>query len=141
METRRLWLWPIDQYGDEVLKLGYIKVLSEAKFESIKIPTNLANYRYQHLISPMYVLFVEVIKTRKNWILKDILDYRQIFKPIEYSDYLKLTELCHVFRSVYQDELETNLLSLVEHLSTVATLKTLDIQYATKQVFQNLGFE
>jgi len=140
MEIRTFWAIPLLTYSDSLLKLSYLKVLTKNKFETLKLPTNLANYRYQHLVSPNYLLNIEVIKTRKNWILKNILEVRTLSKPDTYSDFLKLTELTKILCESFQEDQEVDLLEFVTRYLLEVSLKEANLADFEKEVMIKLGF-
>jgi len=66
MQIRNFLAIVLSHYTDEISHLSYIKVLNENKVETLKLPTSITNYRYQHLLRPNFLLEVEVVKTKKK---------------------------------------------------------------------------
>ena len=91
MEIRQVKGIFVNIFTDTILNLSYGKILTEKRVESLKFPTNLDNYKYKHLIQPHFLLHVEIIKTRKNWIVKSILGHEELSQPKTYDDYVKLS--------------------------------------------------
>jgi hypothetical protein len=142
MEVRNLWILPLNTYTDEVLKLSYLKILTESKFETIKLPTYLAQYRYQHLMTPTNVLYVELIKTKKNWILKNILETKKILETDSYVDYLKFAEVVNIVLKYFQVDMETSLLKVfIEIFNSSPDIQNIDTKQVEEKINICLGFK
>lgn len=124
MEIRQISGIFISHFDDSVLRLTYGKMLTFDTLESIKFPTLLENYKYKHFIRPNYLLNIEIIKTRKNWILKDIISHQEIYKPHQFSDFTDLCELIKLLKENIKEEQKTDALELtVGYLQKVNKIK------------------
>lgn len=141
MEKRDFWSVPLKIYTDEVFNISYIKVLGENIFESIKIPTTLDRCKSRHLLNPNYLLHIEVIKTRKNWIFKNVLEYRQLMKPNSYQDYLKQAQLVNIILKHIHEGEETDLLSWVEDYFKNHILAQIELRAFENELMKQLGFK
>ncbi len=140
MEKRIITCLPLSKTNDEVFKITYLTLLTENSVESIKLPTNFDNYKYSHMIRPDYLLQVEIIKTRKNWILKNILKYEKIQDPCSYNDFLKQSEMVKIIlKNTYQDQ-ETNILPFVVETFQQKALNLINLKNFEQQLSANLGF-
>ncbi len=140
MEKRDLWCVPLKIYTDEVFNISYVKILGEGCFESIKIPTTLEKFKSRHILNPSHLLHVEMIKTRKNWILKNVLEHRQIMQLDTYPDFLKQAQLITVLLKHLYDDQETRLLPwLVEYFEGRA-FGEVEIVKFESELMQQLGF-
>jgi hypothetical protein len=101
----------INFYHDAILGLTYGKILTEESLESVRFPTLLENYKYKHLVEPNCFVEIEVIKTRKNWIVKEIISSRSIYQPRDFQDYMDMCEVIKLTRENIIDEQQTNFLS------------------------------
>ena len=96
MEIRQISGIFIDIYHDSILGLSYGKILTESTLESIRFPTLLDNYKYKYLIEPNQLLQLEVLKTKKNWILRSINHSQVVYQPKDYQDFVVLSDLPYV---------------------------------------------
>ena len=103
----------IETFHDSVLGVSYGKILTDDTLESVKFPTNLENYKYKYVIQPNFVVELELVKTRKNWIVKTILDHKAFFSPQNYTDYVNLSEIIKSLQNNILEEQKTNALEFV----------------------------
>ena len=97
---------PLKISGDQIMRVGYLSFLTKDSVMSIKLPTNVENYRLAHLLQPNYLLDIELVKTKKNWILKSIQKYQNICKLESYKDYTNHAEMIKLVKKFTQEELE-----------------------------------
>ncbi len=140
MEIRNLKAIVLNHYTDDLINVTYLKILTETTVESIKLPTVLSNYRLQHLLRPNFVLDIEVVKTRKNWILKSILHYQSFCHPKTYQCYLKLAEVFSLINKFCYEGQQVDLLSFLINELSLINLETLDITLFELNLLQKLGF-
>lgn len=138
MEIRQVKGIFVNIFTDSVLNLSYGKILTEKKVESLRFPTALDNYKYKHLIQPHYLLHVEIIKTRKNWIVKSVLGHEELYKPETYDDYVKLSEISKILSDNVIDEQDTNILYFI--ITFFKNAKVLNVSDFDKLLQKNLGF-
>jgi hypothetical protein len=140
MQIRQIRGLPLKYYYDDLLHIGYLKFLSLQQVETLKLPTNPTNYKYTHLLAIHYVLNLEVVKTRKNWVLKSILDYHTLFKPTTYLGFVKESELVNLILSYTQEEQETDLGKVLIEVLQDVKIESLDLNDVEKLILNNLGF-
>ncbi len=113
MEIRTIKGVFIETFHDSILGISYGKILTNDTLESVKFPTNLENYKYKYVIQPNFLVEVELVKTRKNWIVKTILNYKTFFEPQDYGDYLNLSEIIKILQKNIMEEQKTNALEFL----------------------------
>jgi hypothetical protein len=138
MEIRQVKGIFVHIFTDTVLNLSYGKILTEKRVESLKFPTNIENYKYKHLIQPHYLLHIEIVKTRKNWIVKSVLGHEELYKPETYDDYVKLSEISKILSGNVIDEQDTNILYFI--VTFFKNSKVLNVSNFDKLLQKNLGF-
>jgi hypothetical protein len=138
MEIRQVKGIFVSYFTDSILGLSYGKILTEKRVESLRFPTSLDNYKHKHLIQPHYLLHIEIVKTKKNWIVKSILGFEELFKPQTYDDFVKLSEISKLLGKNVLDEQSTNILYFfVTYLKNVVNINVADFD---KMLQKNLGF-
>ena len=140
MDLKLIKIVPISIYSDEILNFSYVKVLSEERFETIKLPLKISRYKFQHLLKPINILEVEIVKTRKNWILQNILCSESLFRFKNYVDYTKVPEIQKILLNYFQDGLETDLLNELKKLLDKNELSDINIKNFEEFVQKNMGF-
>jgi hypothetical protein len=140
MELREIWVWPMGFYTDEILKLSYLRVLTKDHIESIKLPTSVSNYRHNHQLNPRYLLKIELIKTRKNWILKSIIEHIELLKPDNYQGLLKLGEMTQILLKHTHTDQEVHILDFIEDTISKGDISTLNLAEFEKKLEGKLGF-
>lgn len=138
MEQREIIGIPLKVINDEIFKVTYVRFLSQTSLETIKLPTNLQDYKFGHLISPNYLLHIEVIKTKKNWILKDVLASERIANPNAYQDFLKQSEVVKLLLEYMREDQEISILPFLQ--TQMSQLTTLDLLTFESQLLEELGF-
>jgi hypothetical protein len=120
MQIRQISGLLLGIFDDEILRVSYAKILTNDKVESVRLPTNVDNYKYKHLLQPNYKLELELIKTRKNWILKSILGYKELYKPNCWDEHLKYCQVITKIKENLIEEQETTTLGFLEkHLENM----------------------
>lgn len=140
MEKRDFWCLPLQTYTDEVFGVTYVRVISQTHYESLKIPVALAKFKFRHLLNPKNLLHVEVIKTRKNWIFKHVLTYREIMTLTSYQDYLKQAELIEILRKHLFHEEPVAILPWLESYFLANPVRTIEPARFENQLMRELGF-
>jgi hypothetical protein len=128
----------LDTFQDTMIKTSYIKVLTTDKIESIRLPSSLENYKYKYLLQPNYLLELELVKTRKNWILKDILSHESFYTPVTFEDYLSFGQLSKSIKENTRDQQQTDILGFV--IEYFRVFPKLNIQHFELRLQQALGF-
>jgi len=140
MQVRNLVAIFLGHYTDEISHLSYIKVLTEKKIETLKLPTSLTNYRYQHLLKPDLLLEVEVVKTKKNWILTGILSYQPYCYPKTYHDHLKLAAIISLINQFCHEGQPTGILDWLTKKFDLSNLEAVDLYIFESELLKQLGF-
>jgi hypothetical protein len=114
----------INYYNDSVLGLTYGKILTEECLESVRFPTLLENYKHKHLVEPNCIVEIEVIKTRKNWIVKEVISSNSIYSPCDFQDYVNMCEVIKLTRDNIIDEQRTGFLShFINYFQNIAKVE------------------
>ena len=138
MEIKQLTGIFLEIYTDTLLNLSYGRILTGQTLVSIKLPTQIDNYKYKHLLQPNQLLEIEIVKTKKNWILKHILRSKEIYKPKDYSDFLVFAECIKLVRQNLREEQTTTALPvLIEYWGRV---ERLDLKQFDHLLQKLLGF-
>jgi hypothetical protein len=138
MEFREIQGIVLKVYTDELFKFSYLKFLTDTTLESIKIPSTLENFKMNHILNPNYMMSIEIIKTRKNWILKNVLEYNRISHPIKYIDFIKQVELTKITLSHIQEDQDVEIFDFVK--TSVEQIHSLDLKEYEKKLLSLLGF-
>lgn len=141
MEKRDFWCLPLKTYTDDIFGVTYVRVISQTHYESLKIPSTLAKFKHQHVLHPQYILHVEVIKTRKNWILKNVLSFKQVMDLRNYQDYLIQAQLVNLLsKHLHEDEPTDILRELTKYLLT-HPIQKIELGSFENFLMSNLGFK
>ena len=142
MEIRQISGIFIDTYHDSILGLSYGKILTESTLESIRFPTLLDNYKYKYLIEPNQLLQLEVIKTKKNWILRSINHSQVVYQPKDYQDFLVFCEAIKFLKSNIMEQQSTSALSCITSYFESVNINNSKINLLAfeKIISQSLGF-
>lgn len=138
MELREIKGIVLRTYSDELFKFTYIKFLTDSTLENIKIPTQIDNFKLNHVLSPNFLLEIEIVKTRKNWILKNILEYTRICDPKRYIDFIKQSEMAKLTLANIEEEQEVEILDFV--IESIKNIESLDLKDYEKKLLTRLGF-
>ena len=124
---------------DTISKVSYIKVLTSDSVESFKLPTNSENYKFGYLLSPKKIVTGELVKTRKNWILTNVLETRDLWQPTSFADYLRLTESINYLSGTLKEGEVTDIFFRIEIYFKTLT-NTLNPKEFEQFLMRNLGF-
>jgi hypothetical protein len=139
MEFREETAIALNHYNDEIFKVSYLRILTSTKIESVKLPTVIDNYKFSHLLNPNYLLGLELIKTKKNWVLRNISSSDRISQPTSYLDFLRQSEIIKLVLEHIREDQEIEILGwLVYILGT--KLDTLDMAKFESELLRRLGF-
>jgi hypothetical protein len=138
MELREEWAIPLSIYSDELFPFSYVRVITPTHYESFKLSTQIESCKFKHLLNPNYTIKCELIKTRKNWILKSILEYKAICHPDAFSDYLKQAEMVKIISEHVTQDQEVEIYDFVaESLGNLTNIKLKEFK---KDISKKLGF-
>jgi len=140
MQERILVGIPISIYKEEIFKFGYLKFLNSQKIESVKISKTQAGQKLSHFLDPRFLLKIELIKTRKNWIFTEVLDCQKIVEFATYKDFYNYSEILKLILKYCPEGEQNQIFSFLIH-----TLKTQNIQHINlhkfeTQLLEKLGF-
>lgn len=138
MEVRCIHGLPLKIYTDSAAGFSYLTFLSSDKVESIRLPVEISLFKQNYLLSPNYMLDLELIKTKKNWVLKDILSSNLILDLKSWNDYLKHSEQTSILLEFLRQEQEVDILPWLKNFWTDQNHKTL--QEFRKELEVKLGF-
>jgi len=100
---------------DALSKVSYIKVLTTDSVEFFKLPTNVDSYKYGFLLSPKKIITGEIVKTKKNWVLRSILTTKDIWDPQNFTDYLSFTQGIKLLAESLKEGEVTNIFYHIEN--------------------------
>lgn len=115
MEIKEITGIPLQIFTDEIFNVSYLRFLTTEKLKVIKLPTNIQNYKLRHLINSNHLLDVELVKTKKNWILKSINSHKKLCQLEEYNDYLKHSEITNLLIKYIKEEQHVDILEFLIH--------------------------
>jgi hypothetical protein len=138
MEIRQVHGLPLKIYTDTVAGFSYLTFLSNYKIEKIRLPKEFSQYKQNYLLSPNYILDLEIIKTKKNWVLKDVISSSQIINLQSWDDYLKHSEQTSILLEFLREEQEVDILIWLKNIWSQKLYKNqLDFR---KELESRLGF-
>jgi hypothetical protein len=140
MQVEYTQLLPIGLTTDEALGISYMHCMSGTSFRSVKLPTVASKYTQSGILNILHLIDCQLIKTRKNWILKEIHTSTQILHPSNYVDYIMINNLRLVLQSHYNPESQTELLSQLLQYFSRNPIQTIKLPHFKQMVDQFLGF-
>ncbi len=138
IEIRRIKGVFINYYNDSIMGLTYGKILTEELLESVRFPTLLENYKYKHLVEPNCLVEIEVVRTRKNWIVKEIISSHPVYIPCDFQDYMNMCDVIKLTRENIIDEQRTDF--LVHFLNYFKTIKKIEVRQFDELLQTQMGF-
>jgi hypothetical protein len=121
-----------------VLKFSFITLLTPNTVESVKITGSLEKFPHTHLMHGQHILHLSLIKTRKNWIIKDVLAYETVCKPTLYTDYIKLADLLKIIIANTHEDQEHEIFQFI--ITSLQNISTLTASAFEKELLSKLGF-
>jgi hypothetical protein len=140
MELRQVKALVLSVYQDEIARITYIKLLAEDSCQSVKISGNLAKFKHNHLLQPHILLDIELVKTRKNWILSEITNFYKIMEPENYADFQKLAAIQKLLNQSLSDGQETEILIQLVDFLQQRSLNSLSLIELEEFLLGRLGF-
>jgi hypothetical protein len=138
MEIQQITGTFVEIFTDSVLGISYGKFFTFDTVISIKLPTQIDSYKYRHLLQANFLLEIEIVKTKKNWIIKNILNSKIIYEPASYNEYLLFAECIKLVRqNIREGQMTASLLSLIDYWSTCKGINLVDFDLILKK---SLGF-
>ena len=118
MEFRTITALILETSLDNIWNITFIKVLTEDGVETLKIPSLIKDFKYGHLMVPNNLIQVEVVKSKKNWIVREINRSYTWCKLEAFSDYIKITKIIEfISKSIKVGETSNGLKFIVDYFS------------------------
>lgn len=140
MESKILSGIPIKSYNDEILKITFINLITKDNCVKIKLPTSLENYRYSYLINPCNILTCDLVKTKKHWVLRQIINTKTLCQPKNFNEFLQVSEIGKKLKEKLWEGQEVEILELVENFFLDQNWSILGVQNFEKKLDKKLGF-
>jgi len=140
MEFRTLTGLVLETSEDEVWNITFAKVLTEEGLETLKIPSLLKDFKQGHSIKPNNLIQIEVVKTKKNWIIKNINRTYSWCQPSSFSDYLKLTKLLEFLSKSIKVGETTNCLKFIINYFSNKNLEHVDTDHFQVSFLTYMGY-
>jgi hypothetical protein len=128
---------PLSVYQDKLASIFYVKILSPEKCYTIKIGRDTST-QIPQIIHPFVISKVELIKTAKNWILKEVINQKRLIEPITFEEYDKLARAQIILNSLIKENQTTNLYHKI--LSFLQRNKDFNLIDFENYALINLGF-
>lgn len=138
MELREIQAIPITLYSDDIFKTSWLKVLTADSYFSIKLPTYYTGYRHTHLLNSTYHLEIEIIKTRKNWILKNINSINKTVSCQKYTDHIKLAALTKSLTKFIKEDQQLFIKDYI--IAQIKNIETFNKTIFEAELLSKLGF-
>ena len=139
MEQRIIKSLILKNYTDQVQKYTFLKVLTEETVEIVKLSTSLES-KSKNIFSPSGVYTMELVKTRKNWIVKSILKSEKLCIPQNFIDFLLLAELIKLIEESLKVEESTTCLSFILEYFQNNPIENCNLQGFNKNLQTYLGY-
>ena len=127
-------------FTDKIGSYGYLSFLGQDAFYSIKISGDPARSRFKHLFNPNYIVTVDLIKTKKNWILKDVYASEKLHTKGLYKAYTLQAEIAHTINTYVKSDQELHIADFVAETLTLPDPNSFDINRFEYDLLQLTGF-
>ncbi len=97
-------------YSDTLYKGDFGLVLTSTNVEKIKFPTSFKTFKESHLMQMNMLLELELIKTKKNWIVSRVSSSHVYYTPTDYQDFLAFTQCIVELKSNLRENQDTQVL-------------------------------
>jgi hypothetical protein len=138
MEYREIKAMVLSTRNDEVFGVSYAMLLTSENLESVKLPALIKHYKYGHLLNPNYILNAELIKTRKNWVLKGVTNYYRVGTPTSYEGFLKQSECIKLVLKHLHEDQQTDILSWLA--GQMEEIESVNLSQFEQNLISKLGF-
>jgi len=140
MQTRTIIGLPISIFSDSVMKISFITVLTATHVEVVKISKDIHNYRHADTLKGVYIVELDLVKTRKHWIIQDIVHSQKLFLLEKYADFIHHKDILQMLKKYTTQEQEITVLGFL--ISTLAhtPLSSIDMNQFESQLLTKLGF-
>jgi hypothetical protein len=140
MEFKETTIIVLKKYNDSLLNTTFLKVLSQDSVLTIRLPTRLENYKLAHLINPSLLLGVELVKTKKNWVLKNITSSQPYLELQSYVCHTNLSKILQHVEKFTREDQDVILQDFLMNYVNKNPLKILDITHFESELLFALGF-
>jgi len=127
-------------FTDKVGSFGYLSFLGQDSFYSIKVSGDPTRSPFKHLFNPNYLITVDLIKTKKNWILKDVYHSEKLHTAGKYKAYTQQAEIAHLINTYIKRDQETHLIEFIAETLRLPDPDSFDIQRFEYNLLQLSGF-
>lgn len=93
MEVREIKGIFVSVFSDDLMPFSYIRILTDSTVETVKLSARFSDSKFRHYFSPYNILSMEVVKTRKNWIVRDISVVECIMSNPSFDHILKHSQM------------------------------------------------
>jgi|694.fasta_scaffold02661_44 hypothetical protein len=139
MEQKFIKCLILKNYSDELGKYVFLKILTEESVEIIKLSKSLES-KSKNLFHPDKIYTLELIKTRKNWILKSILQFEQWCFPSKFQDFLLLAQIISSVDSSLKVGELTNALNFTKNYFNLVGIDKCNLQDFNEKLQIQLGY-
>lgn len=129
----------LKNHSDELGKYVFLKILTEENVEIIKLSKALES-KSKNLFQPDKIYTIELIKTRKNWILKSILQFEQWCFPSRFQDFLLLAQIVSSLESSLKVGELTSALSFTKKYFNLIGIDKCNLQNFNESLQVQLGY-
>lgn len=93
MEVKELVGVFVSAFSDDIMGLAFIKILTFTHVEVVKVPSRLVDSKFYHYFTPYKLLSIEVVKTRKHWIVRDVSVIQTIVSDPSFDMIIRHTQM------------------------------------------------
>jgi len=140
MEMREIKGLPLSCFTDSLMGISYVKILTERSLEAVKLPKGVDLFKQGYLLQSMHLLEIELIKTRKNWILREITNFAPLFQLHEYKDFLKHKEIISMLLTYIKEDQEVNVLHYLVQTFYQKNMAEVELEKFESGLLNLLGF-
>ncbi len=140
MEKQNIQGIPLKIFSDKLMKVSYVSFLTNDTLLSAKLPTIINNYKLGHFIQPNYLLDIELIKTRKNWIVRGIHKYEKIAELKDYKDYTTHSKIINLIYKYIKEDQGVNIMNFIIKTLQVKKISKIDTKLFESRLLKELGF-
>jgi len=140
METRTIIGLPIWIFTDSIMKISFVNILTSTHIEVVKIAKHIDEYKHADLLKGVHIIEIDIIKTKKNWILKDIVQTQKLFQLQKYDDFMKHRDIMHMLKAYTTQEQEVTVLPFLIQKIAHHPLSSLNMKDFESELLGKLGF-
>lgn len=111
MEVREITGLFVSVFSDDMMPCSYVRILTHHTLETVKLSARFRESKFAHYLSPYNILQVELIKTRKNWIVRDIVLIDRIVDSPSFNHILKHSQMLKLLSDNVTEGQEVSILN------------------------------